>query len=627
MKSMVRISANQIVVAGTTRSKPIMWLATIPPRRLWHPGRVIAITAGAHRHAVVRSLVAVLAGLVTVISLVFARGNPNPPTTYAASSTLAEIAAVTAGLGLVSVGAWLSMRQPDDGVGTLAMLAGSVWMATDWIGWWHAPAILRSAAMVVQPFLLPLIVNLAISWSSPSHRRAARRFVVGAYAVTAIVSLGQATLRNPLYDRYCWDNCTTNVFLVHADLNIMRVLRTVGLWSTLTIAVLAAAAIIHRLATDTQVARHAESIVLGPATLAVVAAAAHAAMLLWDPGEDPRRTPFAAVYLTRAAAMTALAAGLALTLINSQRTRTALARLAHRLDAATQPGSLQATLAATLGDRDIEVGYWLPEAQHYVDADGRPMQLTPNPAQATTALVRNGQPIALVVHDRGLRDSHQLSVQLGAAARLAVDNERLRAGSLARIRDLQASRARLIAAGDMTRRRLERDLHDGTQQRLLAVAHELRLAAETSGNRTATGLLDSAIDQAQQALAELRDIAHGIFPAILADAGLGPALSTLADRAAIAVEITNTLARRYPPAAETAAYSLLATAIERAAQRNATYIMIDISDDDQRMVIDIVDDGELSIGRSSTDARDRVGALGGQISVIDGRLRAEIPCA
>jgi signal transduction histidine kinase len=568
-----------------------------------------------------------LAGMVTVISLVFARGLPDRPTTYAASSRLIGIAAVCAGVGLVTVGAWFAMRRPYDWTGTLAMLAGSVWMVTDWIGWWHGPAILLSVAMVVQPFLLPLIVSLAISFASSGPRRARRRLAFGAWVVTGIVSLGQATLRNPLYDRYCWDNCTTNVFLVHADLDIMRFLRVFGLWCTISIAAVAAVGIAHRLATDTLVARHTEILLLGPALLAVVAEAGHAAVLLWDPAEDPRRTPFAAVYLARAAALIALAAGLAATLFISQRTRTALARLARRLDGAAQPGSLQATLAATLGDPELRVGYWLPESRQYVDAEGRHVQLRPNPAQTTTALVRNRLPIALIVHDRGLRDSDQLPGQIGAATRLAVDNERLRAASLAHIRDLQASRARLIEAGDSSRRHLERDLHDGAQQRLLAVAHELRLAAATNDKRTGTALLDSAIDHAQQALAELRDIAHGIFPAILADAGLGPALSTLADRAAIAVELTGTVDRRYPPAVEIAAYSLLTAVIERATERNATYVAIDIGDDNQRLVIHIADDGVPPVGPGSTDARDRIGALGGQIDLIDGRLRAEIPCA
>jgi signal transduction histidine kinase len=628
MRSTVRISAKRIVVAGTTRCGINHVASHNHPRgQLWHHCRVIATGAGVHRHAVVRWMVVGLAGMVTVISLVFARGLTDPPTTYAASSRLNGIAAASAGVGLVAAGAWFAMRRPYDWTGTLAMLAGSVWMVTDWIGWWHGPAILLSVAMVVQPFLLALIVSLAISFASSGPRRAPRQLVIGAYVVTVIVSLGQATLRDPLFDRYCWDNCTTNVFLVHADLDIMRFLRVFAPWSTISIGALAAVAIAHRLATDTLVARHAEMLVLVPAFLAVIAEASHAAVLLWDPTEDPQRTLFAAVYLARAATLIALAAGLAVTLLVSQRTRTALTRLARRLDGATQPGSLQATLAATLGDRELQVGYWLPEAQQYVDAEGRHVQLTPNPAQTTTALVRNRLPIALIVHDRGLRDSDQLPGQIGAATRLAVDNERLRAASLAHIRDLQASRARLIEAGDTSRQHLERDLHDGAQQRLLAVAHELRLAAATNDNRTGTTLLDSAIDQAQQALAELRDIAHGIFPAILADAGLGPALSTLADRAAIAVEVTRTLERRYPPAAEIAAYSLVAAVIERAAERKATYVAIDIGDDNQRLIVGIVDDGVSPIGPGSTDARDRIGALGGQIDLVDGRLRAEIPCA
>ena len=584
---------------------------------------MITITAGFLRRAVGRWLVGVIAGLVMVISLVFARGTPDPPTTYAASSALAGIAAITAGLSLIAVGVWFTVQRPDGSVGTLAVLTGSVWMVADWSGWRNAPALIRSLAMVVAPFLLPLIIHLHSVFSSLGSRVVARRLVIVAYVVTATISLGQAMLRNPLYDRYCWDNCTTNVFLIHADLDIMRWLRLAALWSTIGIGVLATAAIVARLANDTAVARRGEIAVLVPAMLAVVATFAHAGLLVWEPAEDPRRGS-----LRRRLSGARSGADRA-----CRGSRTDFGRLRanstrprpHRPPAPRRRPTSNASDHPRCHPRRPQPQGRLLATRHAPlrRRRGATRRTNAQPRRNNDRARANGRPIALIVHDRGLRNSHQLTAQIGAATRLAVDNERLRAESLAHIRDLRASRARIIDASDTTRRQLERDLHDGAQHRLLAVAHELRLAAETAGDPTGTALLDSAIDQAQHALAEVRDIAHGIFPAILVDAGLGPAVSTLADpprsrSKSPPPSIAATRQQSRPPPTRSWHPD------QRAANSDATYITIDIVEDQQRLIIDIVDDGTPLDAISSNDGYDRIGALDGHINLIHGRLRAEI---
>lgn len=141
---------------------------------------------------------------------------------------------------------------------------------------------------------------------------------------------------------------------------------------------------------------------------------------------------------------------------------------------------------------------------------------------------RGGLTIAAVNHDPALTGTSELADQIGAAARLAIDNERLRAEVLAQLERVRASRGRIVAAGDAARRRLERDLHDRAQQRLLAARYELRLARASTGDDTQRAAeIERAIAEAKAALAELRDLAHGIFPAVLDDAGLGPALWAL----------------------------------------------------------------------------------------------------
>jgi signal transduction histidine kinase len=188
---------------------------------------------------------------------------------------------------------------------------------------------------------------------------------------------------------------------------------------------------------------------------------------------------------------------------------------------------------------------------------------------------------------------------------------------------------RIVETGDAERRRLERDLHDGAQQSLLALSYDLRLArvgAESEGDVETVALLTEATDHAQAALGELRELAHGIHPAILTEAGLAPALATLADAAPLAVEIGETVGDRYPAPVETAAYVVVAEAIGDAARRGASYAAVSAREDDALLVVVVEDDGSE---RTSTmiHLADRVGAIGGRLEVEPTTLRAEIPCA
>ncbi|HET6755514.1 MAG TPA: histidine kinase, partial [Jiangellaceae bacterium] len=190
------------------------------------------------------------------------------------------------------------------------------------------------------------------------------------------------------------------------------------------------------------------------------------------------------------------------------------------------------------------------------------------------------------------------------------------------------SRTRIVETGDAERRRLERDLHDGAQQRLLALSYEMRLAgagAATDGDVETASLLAEATGEAQAALGELRELAHGIHPAILTEAGLAAALATLADAAPLVVEIAEAAGERYPAPVETTAYFVVAEAIDDAARRGASYAAVRAPRQDERLVVDVDDDGSE---RTSTmiHLSDRVGAVGGRLEVEPTTVRAEIPC-
>jgi signal transduction histidine kinase len=394
--------------------------------------------------------------------------------------------------------------------------------------------------------------------------------------------------------------------------------------------VLVAAVAGWRLAAATRPARRILAPVLLPGILLGAGAAAYAAALLRDPAESPADPEFMGVFLARCAATLALAAGLAWTVLAARGRRNAVSRLAAELGEAPAPGSLRQVLARAAGDPGLEVAYWLEATRRYVDAAGRPVDPPrAGGGRAVTPLVRDGRPVAVVAHDAGSLDASNLDRTIGAAARVAVDNERLQAEAFAQLHELRASRVRIVETGDAERRRLERDLHDGAQQRLLALSYDLRLAragALADGDAELATLLATTGDQAQLALSELRDLAHGIYPAILTEAGLGPALMTLADEAPLPVEIDPVSEQRYSAAVEAVAYRAVVEAVQDAACSGASHAHVRVASVDGRLLVEVRDDGEPRTSPMLPVA-DRVGALGGRLDLEPTLLRAEIPCA
>jgi signal transduction histidine kinase len=546
--------------------------------------------------------------------------------TYAGTSDQARVADLAAGLGLLAAGLVARSGPRTRRISVPIMVAGALWFAPDWEGWIDGPAVMRSvgaaAALLLPAVLLQLVVAL-------SGRRRVRVAVVAAYAVAAIAATGRALVYEPFRDPYCWRNCTDNAFLVHSDDALARALGTLWTWSALAVGLLVAWLAARWLATASVAARRALGPVLVTVGVAGFAQAAYAAALIVSPLEDPHRGGFAALFFARALSLVGLAAAVAWGALRSRRMRAAVSRLAGDLGRAPAPGTLRDTLAAATGDPHLRVAYAL-SGDRWVDGDGHAVEdVAAGIGRAATVVVRAGRPLARVTHDAALVDGPDLQREIGSAARLAIENERLQAEVHAQLEDIRASRARVVKVADEGRRRLERDLHDGAQQRLLALSYDLRLArseALRDGAAELAELLERAAEETQGALTDLRELAHGIYPAILSEAGLAPALATLADTAPLPVELTDTVSRRLGSGIETAAYVAVAEAIADAHSRGATHVTIAVQLVDSHVVIAATDDG---VQRTSAlvHLADRVGALGGTLEVGPAALRAEIPCA
>jgi PAS domain S-box-containing protein len=221
----------------------------------------------------------------------------------------------------------------------------------------------------------------------------------------------------------------------------------------------------------------------------------------------------------------------------------------------------------------------------------------------------------------------------------AAEVHRLNAELHIRLEELAASRARIVAAGDVERRRLERNLHDGAQQRLVALALSLRIALAKleSEPEAARAALVGAGEELARALDELRELARGLHPAVLTDRGLRAAVEMLAGRAPVPVEIAEVPDERLPEAVEAAAYYLIAEALTNVAKyASASTVRVRIAARDQHLLIDIADDGvggaDPSSGSGLRGLADRVEALGGTLDVVSHAgagttLRAEVPLA
>jgi signal transduction histidine kinase len=551
-------------------------------------------------------------------SLIVARDDPT--FSFAGTSPGGAVALLGAGWALLACALAFWGRRPGNAFGPILVAASGAWFVAEWDNPGVGSAVFFTIGLVLYAACAPLVAWAMLAYPSGRLASWGERLGIGVALAGAVLVLGLLpTLFLDPAATGC-AQCPENLVLVSDKQGLFDDLNRVGVQLGLAWSVLLVAVAGWRLGRSSPVRRRvvAPVVLAGCAYLGLVATTFAASLDrgLVESGELERR-----LWLGQAAALAAVAAAVAWGLFRTRRMRSSLARLVVELGESAAPGRLRDGLAEALADPGLEIAYPVGGGR-YADASGRPVELTLGDGRATTPLIRDGRPVAVLVHRAGLLDNPELIEEVASAARLALENERLQAEARAQLEDLRSSRTRIIEAGDAERQRLERDLHDGAQQRLVGLALALRLLQTRLGpdDDRKLGLLIEAESELGLAIAELRELAHGIHPAVLTDEGLAAAVEALAED--VPLRVGDLPQERFSPVVETAAYLVVA----ETAKAGAASVRAERREG--ALVVDVEAEAEPE---ELVDLEDRVGALDGCLDVeqdADGgvRIRAEIPC-
>lgn len=513
-----------------------------------------------------------------------------------------------------------------------ALLAGVAigWFVADWASP-AAPPVIFAMGLTLGHLWPALLLHAIVAWA-PTGRNLDRRSALRTIAYSTnlgVLGLVAILAFDPV--RAGCTRCPPNPLNVMSEPEFALAVTRFGfvvetVWIAAAIIVVCAA-----MRQATRIERRLMAGITLPALLALAAAAVGAAYSI--PRGSLSNDPLdVAAWSVQAVGLIGVAAGVFAIWVRRRRMRHRVAGIVLELASAPPTGELARSLGRALDDPTLEL--WYPvEDGRLIDPSGERVEASPHDDIATTVVRREGAPIAMLVHRADLAADSGRIREAVDAARLALERERLHALGRWRLRELRDSRAQVVAASDAERRRLERDLHDGAQQRILALAIDLAITREraSSGGGTASGIDErAAVEQeVRAALAELRELAHGIFPRSLADDGLAPAIEELAERALIPIELVALPTERFAPGIEAAAYLVVARATGQPGVRRAS---VDIRAENEVLLVDLRMDAPGGVDRATLmELEDRCGALDGTVACEpgpDGRLglRAEIPC-
>jgi signal transduction histidine kinase len=526
-------------------------------------------------------------------------------------------------LGYVLAGVVAWSRRPGSRLGPLMVAAGFA-TAVGSLAW--SNAALPFTAGELFDFLAPVIfLHVFLAYPTGRLRSGIERGLVSAGYATAVglelirMLLGDMGPRNVLavVDAPGAASAVTNVLLIG-----------LGAISLAGIGVLA----LRRRKAGPSLRRSLDLLVNSFALGLVMIAVLFLSIVLEAPGvETTRRVTFGVIGIAPVVFLVAL--------LRARLAHSAVGDLLVELRAKpAAPADLRDALARAVRDPSLTLAYWLPEYRSWADAEGLPVELPgAGSARALTVIDVDGVPVAALVHDRALLDEAELLESVRAAAGMALEHGRLQVELKARLDEVRGSRARIVAVTQEERQRLERNLHDGAQQRLIALSLDLgRLVDENGGSAGTRARLEEARREIAVSLEELRAVARGLHPAVVSGHGLEVALEQLAAGAPVPCRLEIAVEGRLPEPLEVAAYYLVSESLANVGKHaRASAASIGVAAKAGTLVVEVVDDGvggaDTERGSGLRGLADRVEALGGSLRVWsppDGgtRVMAEIPC-
>jgi signal transduction histidine kinase len=553
---------------------------------------------------------------VAGVTVAVARRQPE----WALAGSASELAVeVLAGVALALAALTVRTRGRDPVSGALLYATAVAWLMAEWNNPGALGAVVFTLGMVVA-YTAPALAAHAVlhgtgRLGSPAARVGVAAGYVGLFGLAGVA----ATAAQDPSDAGC-GTCPTDLLAIANASETAASLQRWGFRIGIAALAVVAAVAAWRAWRASQASRRIVAPVLLPGLAflgIVVAQLVHDLGRGWEgfDGTD------ASLRLAQAVALMGVTLGVAWQRFAARRIRHRLAGLVVDLAGAGRPGDLGGLMATALDDPTLELLFAFEG--EWVDATGSPRELLASAERERTGLVQDGEVVATVVHTPGLLDDARLVEELGRAARLAIDHERLQAHQRAQLARLRVTRTATVAASDAERRRLERDLHDGAQQALAALAMAIGLARGVRSDARADGLA-TAQGHVREALARVRVIAHAAYPAALDDAGLAAALDVLGDWRPH-VELAGVPDARLDPQLETSVYFIVAALTRRPATA-----MVDVNLDRERD--EVIIDVRTAEGLELDEVEDRVGALGGRL-VVDGAsdggmaVRVELTCA
>lgn len=542
------------------------------------------------------------------------------------------VRSVTGGV-FIAAGAVTWVRAGSGRLGTLFLLAG-VAMCLINVGLWPGPVATTVRVLTggYAPFGA-LLGHLLLAY--PSGRLATRleRVAVSLlYAVTGLYMLGQFAVGDSTGQRYCAPVDCSGIAPVWVRSDVAERALSWGLfltypWVLALVVVALARRWLRSAPTARRTLRPAMVSMAGACGLGLTSVVIRGFRL---DGDGTVRVILAAVW---GVGVAGVAVGLLLGVLRSQMAVYGLGELVSGMGGTSSSAQVQAVLRRLLRDPSAQLLSADADEWVYWDVDGQSV----HPAPGRTWLLIGDPPGGAVVYDAAATPDADLLHAVVSALHLLLDNARLRHRLEQQLLEVRASRARIVAAGDDERRRVERDLHDGAQQHLIGSALTVRLARQSvrTAPQQAEELLLRAEDQLRTALHEIRDLARGLHPAILTDAGVGAAVESLSQRLPLQVLVSGGLTDRYPAVAETAAYFVVCEALVNAVKHaQVSEAHVTLSPTPAGLVVEVVDHGlggaDAGSGSGLRGLSDRLDAVGGVLTVETTRgvgtaVRAVIP--